>query len=44
VFVVVLHLLLVRDHHVGTLLLTGTGLLRAVWAGVAAAGILVSSA
>jgi hypothetical protein len=41
VFVVVLHLLLVRDHHVGTLLLSATGLLGAVWAGIAAAGILV---
>jgi hypothetical protein len=42
VFVVVLHLLLVPNHHVGTLLLSAAGLLGAVWSGIAAAGILVS--
>jgi hypothetical protein len=44
VFVVVLHLLLVPNHHVGTLLLSAAGLLGAVWSGIAAAGILVSRA
>ena len=38
---VALHLLLVPNHHVGTLLLSSAGMLGSVWAGVAAAGILV---
>lgn len=36
-------MLLVRDRHVGTLLLSSAGLLGAVWLGCLTAGILVSS-
>ncbi len=38
---VVLHVLLVRDRHVGTLLLAAASLLGAVWAGIAVAGVMV---
>lgn len=41
VFVIVLHLLLVQNWHVGTLLLSAASLLGCVWSGIAAAGILV---
>lgn len=41
VFVVLLHILFVRDHHVGTLILSAANLLGGVWVGVATAGIMV---
>jgi hypothetical protein len=41
VLVLVLHLLLVLNHYVGTLLLSAASFLGTVWSGTAAAGILV---
>jgi hypothetical protein len=40
--VLVLHILLVQNFHVGTQLLSAASLLGTVWSGIAAAGILVS--
>lgn len=42
VFVLVLHILLVQNFHVGTQLLSTASLLGTVWSGIAAAGIVVS--
>lgn len=42
VFVLVLHILLVQNFHVGTQLLSAASLLGTVWSGIAAAGIVVS--
>jgi hypothetical protein len=41
VFLLVLHILLVQNFHVGTQLLSAASFLGTVWSGIAAAGIVV---